>query len=214
LVPPVSADAQARAPVGAVELNIPAQPLADALIAFGAATGLQVFYDGALAVGRRSAPAKGVFTPMQGLQTLLRGTGYAPHATDDSDTITIVMAPSQPAPSASVLLHDYESYLAVLQSRVSDALCRSDESRPSGEQIIVSFWLESSGVVSRAQILGSGGNAARHNDIAASLQGLRIGEPPPADLPQPITMVIFPPASGEPTGCRSGNRHRADNEHE
>ena len=77
--------------------DIPAQPLADALIAFGAATGLQVFYDGALAVGRRSAPAKGLFTPMQGLQTLLRGTGYAPHATDDADTITIVMAPSQPA---------------------------------------------------------------------------------------------------------------------
>ena len=52
--------------------------------AYGAATGLQVFYDGALAVGHRLTTLKGLFTPMTGLQTLLRGTGYVPQATSGS----------------------------------------------------------------------------------------------------------------------------------
>ena len=80
--------------------DIPSQPLADALLAYGTATGLQVFYDGALEVGHRSTTVKGRFTSMTGLQTLLQGTGYVPQATVDSDTITIVMTPQASTLSA------------------------------------------------------------------------------------------------------------------
>lgn len=92
--------AQMRAPTAAVDLDIPSQPLADALLAYGTATGLQVFYDGALEVGHRSTTVKGRFTSMTGLQTLLQGTGYVPQATVDSDTITIVMTPQASTLSA------------------------------------------------------------------------------------------------------------------
>jgi hypothetical protein len=208
----VSAHAQTREPASEVELDIPSQPLADALLAYGTTTGLQVFYDGALAVGHRSATVKGRFTPMTGLQMLLRGTGYVPQTTADPDTITIVMAPQKTMPSASpsaVQLRRYEPYFSLLQARVSEVLCGKDEPGPAGEQLIFSFWLGSSGVISRAQVLGPGGGAARRDAITAAVLGLQIGEPPPG-LPQPVTMVIFPPSAGEPTGCPSAARHRAN----
>jgi hypothetical protein len=204
--------AQTPAPTAEVELDIPSQPLADALLAYGATTGLQVFYDGALAVGRRSATVKGRFTPMAGLQTLLRGTDYVPQATTDSDTITIVMAPQKTTPSASpsaAQLRRYEPYFSLLQARVSEALCGRDDPGPDGEQLIFSFWLGSSGVISHARVLGPGGGSARRDAITAAVLGLQIGEPPPG-LPQPVTMVIFPPSAGEPAGCPSTQSHRAD----
>jgi hypothetical protein len=210
VVYPVSA--QTREPTTEVELDIPSQPLADALLAYGTTTGLQVFYDGALAVGHRSATVKGRFTPMTGLQTLLRGTGYVPEATADSDTITIVTAPQKTTPSASpsaAQLRRYEPYFSLLQARVSEVLCGRDEPGSDGEQLIFSFWLGSSGVISHAQVLGSGGGSARRDAISAAVLGLQIGEPPPG-LPQPVTMVIFPPSAGEPAGCPSTQSHRAD----
>jgi hypothetical protein len=205
--------AQTREPTTEVELDIPSQPLADALLAYGTATGLQVFYDGALAVGHRSTTVKGRFTSMTGLQTLLRGTGYVPQTTADSDTITIVMAPQTTTPSASpsaAQMRRYEPYFAVLQARVSEVLCGGGESGPDGEQLIFSFWLGSSGVISHARVLGPGGGSARRDAITAAVLGLQIGEPPPPGLPQPVTMVIFPPSAGEPAGCPSTSSRRAD----
>jgi hypothetical protein len=212
MVSPVSAPAQTRAPTAAVDLDIPSQPLADALLAYGTATGLQVFYDGALAVGHRSTTVKGRFTSMAGLQTLLQGTGYVPQATVDSDTITIVMTPQATPRSASpsaAQLRRYEPYFALLQARISEVLCGGDEAGRDGEQLIFSLWLGASGVISQARVLGPDGAAARHNAVAAAVLGLKVAEPPPG-LPQPVTMVIFPPSAGEATGCPSAVRRRAD----
>jgi hypothetical protein len=54
--------------------DIPSQPLAAALRAYGKASGLEVFYDGSLSVGRRSSAVMGTYTPLIGLRVLLRGT--------------------------------------------------------------------------------------------------------------------------------------------
>jgi hypothetical protein len=53
------------------QLDIPSQPLAGALRAYGEVTGLEVFYDGSLAVGRNSRPVKGTFTSMRGLEVVV-----------------------------------------------------------------------------------------------------------------------------------------------
>jgi hypothetical protein len=204
--------AQTRAPTTVVDLDIPSQSLADALLAYGTATGLQVFYDRALAVGHRSTTVKGRFTSMTGLQTLLQGTGYVSQATADSDTITIVMTPQATTPSASLSaaqLRRYEPYFALLQARVSEVLCGGDKAGPDGEQLIFSLWLGASGVISHARVLGPDSAVARRNAVAAAVVGLQVAEPPPG-LPQPVTMVIFPPSAGEPMGCPSSVRRRAD----
>lgn len=55
--------------------DIPAQPLAAALIAFGEQSGLQVTVDSALVAGLRAPAVVGRFTPAEALRRLLAGTG-------------------------------------------------------------------------------------------------------------------------------------------
>lgn len=189
-----------------VQLDIPAQPLADALVAFSAATGLQVFYDGALALGRRSSAVSGTLMPDEGLRRLLAGTGYAAVATADPETITIAAAlvPARPTASASSAhLRKYAPYFGSIQTRVGEVLC-ANATVQSGE-IIVSFRLAASGVVSSAELLAG---PERSRALVHELQGLSIGEPLPAGLPQPITMAIFPPAPGETSDCAASSRAR------
>jgi hypothetical protein len=72
-VPAASSNAFAQPAKSAPEfqLDIPSQPLACALRAYGEVTGLEVFYDGSLAVGRNSVPLKGTFTSMRGLEVVV-----------------------------------------------------------------------------------------------------------------------------------------------
>ena len=56
-------------------VDIPAQPLAEALAELGRETGLQVGADAALVAGRRSAAVSGMMTPEAALAALLQGTG-------------------------------------------------------------------------------------------------------------------------------------------
>jgi len=135
--------------------DIPAQPLADALVAYGAATGIELFYDGALAMGRRSTAVTGVHQSMVALQILLRGTGHVPRATDHAGTVTIVRAPPETAASQTVALGRYEPFFAALQAKVSEVLCKSDEAKPGDEQILLSFWFDPAGMVSHVQVLDS-----------------------------------------------------------
>lgn len=205
----IAGASQIAASSSEIRFDIPSQPLADALIVFGNAAGLEVFYDGSLAIGRRSVELRGTFTPMQGLQVLLRGTGYVPKTTEHPGTVTIVSVPRAAPPVAA--LSRYEPYFAVLQTRFSEALCESDEDMPGDEQIIFKVWLDPSGLVSRAEVLGSAGSSARRLAIASGMQGLRIGKAPPSGLPQPVTMVIYPPSVGEATGCPATSGRHAGN---
>ncbi|WP_412066290.1 TonB-dependent siderophore receptor [Rhizobium sp. SYY.PMSO] len=58
-------------------LNIPAQSLNSAILAFADKAGVQVFYDTARVQGLRSGGARGQFTPEQGLARILTGTGMS-----------------------------------------------------------------------------------------------------------------------------------------
>src|ERR1700761_5259610 len=72
-----------------IELDVPAQPLDQALKAFGAATGSQVFYETGLTVGRMSKKVQGVYEREAALQVLLRESELAAR-TIAADTFTIV----------------------------------------------------------------------------------------------------------------------------
>lgn len=66
----VLAQAQER-----VVFDIPAQPLAQALIEFGRQTGLQASVDSGLAAGKTASPVQGEMAWNEALQTMLSGTG-------------------------------------------------------------------------------------------------------------------------------------------
>ncbi|MCA6108464.1 STN domain-containing protein [Bradyrhizobium cenepequi] len=194
-----------------VQFDIPAQPLAEALVAYGAATGLEVFYDGSLALGQRSTGIKGAFAPIDALEALLRGTGYGPKTSQYGDAISIIKTPRALAVSQTAALGRFEPYLAIIQARVTEALCKADDAKPDDGEIMISFWLDPSGRVLRAQLWSPGLSANRQRVLLPGLQGLEVGHAVPAGLPQPLAMVIFPPSSREQAGCRPTSRRQATN---
>jgi hypothetical protein len=197
--------AQFSRPDTRIDFKIPAQPLARALVAYGAATGLEVFYNAALAESRRSAEVTGSLTATVALQTLLRGTGYVARTTGPG-SFTIVRAPPEEAVVDATLEAErrlYEPYFATIQAQISDVLCRSGGSALERSEILVRFWIAPSGVVARAEAVGDDGELADDQTFAIVIRGVAVGAPP-AGMPQPVDMVIFPPF-GAPKGCRPAN---------
>jgi hypothetical protein len=192
---------------GEVHFDIPSQPLAVALQAYGKATGLDIFYDGALSIGRRSTALNGTYKPLLGLTVLLRDTGYVMRETDIANTISIVAAPSAVVGDK---FERYQPYFAILQTRLSAALC-GDASGPGADEITLRFWLNSSGVISNAELLHSNGSEDWRRRIVAKMQGLWIGKSPPGGLPEPLTMVIYSPSVADATSCLPSDGRHAGN---
>ncbi len=90
-----------------ISFNIPAQPLADALLEFSQGSGVKVFFSADLA---RNIPTNGLnghYTPEQGLQKLLSGTQLVAQSTG-TGTITLAKAeiearPTLPADSPATI---------------------------------------------------------------------------------------------------------------
>jgi hypothetical protein len=210
IIGPASGLAQSSQPEAKVDFNIPAQPLAHALVAYGAATGLEVFYNAALAEWRHSSEVAGSLTPMVGLQTLLRGTGYVVRTTGPG-AFTIEPMPREAALAASAAdaaRRSYEPYFATIQTQISNGLCRSAGTALERAEILLQLWLAPSGVIARAEVVGDDGNPADDQTLAVAMRGVAVGVPP-VGMPQPVNMVIFPPSKTS-KGCPPvGGQRRA-----
>jgi len=79
---------RAQSAVSTVDVDIPAQPLADALVAFSRQTRIEFFISSDLAAGKRSGPVSGAMTPQTALQRMLAGTGMTYRFTN-ANTVTI-----------------------------------------------------------------------------------------------------------------------------
>ncbi len=183
----------------AIAFNIPSQPLFDALMAFGAKTNLEIFFDGALTTGRRSRALQGVYQPLEGLRLLLRGTGYVPSGSQQDGGFSIA-----PVTATAVGgIARFDAYFARLQDAFAGSLCgvRSPAAAPG--RIVANIWIASSGAISRADVFGLSQYPDSRDRISATLRGMRIDEPP-AGLPQPVTMAIFPPKAGDKDGDIAG----------
>src|SRR5262249_29847735 len=169
--------------------------LSRALIAYGAATGLEIFYDTALVDKQRTVDLVGRLAPSDALRILLRGTGYAAKATMPG-AFTIVPAPrSAPlsAVAAASVRRHLEPYFAAIQAQIDDALCRNDAILSNPRKFLFQFWLAPSGVVEQAEVIDEAGERADDQTLAAAIRGLALAAPP-AGMPQPVSMVIFPPS--------------------
>ena len=173
-----------------VVFDIPSQPLATALSAYGAIAGVQVLYETDLAVDRRSAALKGSFTQEAALQALLAGTGLVGRRTD-VDAITIAPESREQSGSAAHIAPDGR-FLGALQAGILGALCGNTDTRPGGYRMALQLWITSAGILQRASLLGSTGNAHRDEALIARLQNVRIAVSPPAGMTQPITLAIVP----------------------
>lgn len=189
--------------------DLPAQQLASALEAFSAVTGVVVLYNGNLAVGRTSTEVKGELSSVEALQHLLKGSGLVARYTSDDAIVVIPVAPDPaaarpPAAIAKAALvnrsREEQGYLSLLQAAVGRALCSSARTQPGDYRLAMKFWINAAGEITRPVLLGSTNDSDRDAAILAVLVKASIGEPPPAELAQPVTFVMLPRSSGV-VGC-------------
>ncbi|MDC7787010.1 TonB family protein [Rhodoplanes sp. TEM] len=200
LTPAVASDAGSR--IGPeLSFDIPAQDLDRALDAFGAATGVQILYETALVANRRSGAVAGVLDRDAALRRLLAGSGLVPRVIA---TGTIAIAPSREAVTDPGLLRAKQAahvYYGHAQSGLVAALCRDAATRQPGYRVVLQYWLDPAGRIVRLRVIGSSGDDARDRAVARVVTAARF-DPPPAGMPQPVTVAVEPGRGGA-AGCRS-----------
>lgn len=176
--------------------EIPPQPLARALEAYSAVTGLDVFYNAALAERRNSAAVTGTLTPRQAIEIILAGSGYVPRVTSPGALTIVAPDPTPTAHAASD--QRYEAYFSFMQERINDVLCTLPDGAAGSKDIVLRLWLASSGDVLRAAVLGEGDESLA--PFATAIASAKFA-PPPAEMPQPVTLVVFPASSLRDQPC-------------
>jgi len=83
-------------------------------------------------------------------------------------------------------------YAGQVQSRIEQALRDNSHTRSASiPGLRVRIWADNTGRVTRAQLIGSTGNAAIDSAITNEvLTGLQLQEPPPSDMPMPIVLRV------------------------
>ncbi len=195
---------------GLLRFDIPRQSLASALDSYSAATGIVGLYRGQLAVGRISKPVAGHYTPETALRLLLRETGLAAqYASADAFTLLPSGDIARSSGSATVIARAaiaqqdaiQRDYSALLQERITAALCANGATRPADYRIALSFRVGTTGEIEQFDLLGSSGDSSRDEAIARTLRTLGIGRPAPSHMSQPFTMVVLPASSGGAVNC-------------
>lgn len=175
-------------------LDIPSQPLEDALYAFGAATGMEIIVDGSAVTGRRSSEVKGTLSAKEALRILLTGTGLDAHPIG-ARAITLSLGKRQPSNTAM-----FRNYSAILQNAALRQLCADEEIHFGTYRLAMQLWLDQTGSVERVELLSSTGDRARDLRISKLLKGIS-GAKPPEMMPQPVVLVILPRSVSDSGDC-------------
>lgn len=199
----------AQARVEAVrEFDIPSQPLADALQAFGETTGLAVLIDSRLLVGLESSPVAGRYRQREALQLMLAGTGLAPRYVEEGAfTLVPTDAVSPGAATAHAALASTAGSAAararsarVIQRSLEQALCASTLARPGRYRAGVRFWLDQGDRIRQPELFESSGDARRDAEIVRRLAGLPL-RGLPSGVPQPVVLLLLPESDTSTPPC-------------
>jgi hypothetical protein len=192
--------------------DIPAQPLPNALHAYGRKVGVQVLYDSRSAAGHQSVAIQGGFAPDEALRRLLGNTDLEiRHARADAITLvapTLVepdVPPVDPLSDADLSLGElrvrdaaaqtndlerFADYSEIVRSEIQRALLRNPRSATGNYRATLDLWIDSTRTIRKAALASPTGDDARDIAITATLQGLTISRPTPVDAPQPIRAVV------------------------
>ncbi|WP_235944051.1 secretin and TonB N-terminal domain-containing protein [Variovorax boronicumulans] len=184
----------------ALHFDLPAQPLARSLAVFGHLTGHSVLVTSRLTDGREASPVQGDFAPRDALQRMLVGTGLVARYTGASaftlvPTQPAIAVPDERAPAGAPTAGNVpalQAYAAVLQGAVTRVLCIAQPDAFGRYRLAVQLWIDPAGAVTEARLLEGSGVPARDATVLASLRTLGLDTPPPAALPQPVTLLLTP----------------------
>ncbi len=192
------------------QFDIPSQPLSNALQAYGEATGVQVLYESSSAIGRRSAPVQGSFTPDAALGLLLAGTDIkVRYIRPNAITLTLPSAdgdlpPVHPFAAVDLSLDPLRvqastedgdqarlrDYSEIVQGDIESALRRNAKTRSGSYRFGINLWVDQSRTVQRTQLFQSTGDRDRDAAVSATLQGLVISRQAPTNAPLPVRVVV------------------------
>lgn len=191
--------------VDRVDLDIAPQELTTALERFSRATGMAVLVDHGLSSRRQTLGVQGRFTPSEGLNVLLRGTGLAAHyARLDAFTLQPVRVREVPLPPGAAPGLSDGNYAAAIQAVIHRNLCASPLTRPGTFRALLQVWIGRDGVVQHSRLVSSTGDLMRDKALVNSMQNLRIDRPAPTSLRQPVTLLLLPDSSGKRMECTTG----------
>jgi hypothetical protein len=197
-----------------IAFDIPPQSLLSALRAYSEVTGQAVLVDDTLAAGRTSSGVRGNYGKTEALRALLAGTGLvASYSSDQAFTLKL----AEPGDAVGRAAHErvqgvgvggnetvIEHYAAKIQQPIEAALCQSDETRPGAYRLALQMWIDDAGRVERTRLLTAMDDARREAQVRRVLNGLAL-EPPPAGMPQPVTLLLLPKRHADPSVCAAAS---------
>jgi hypothetical protein len=202
-------------PAASIRFELPSQPLANALLAYGSMTSMLVGVKGSLLDGYMSAALHGDYSPREALQLLLAGTGLEAIFPNVDEAIIVPLPPGQqagpPAAASSATDDaaidgtqdgsDYRAYASMIQMRLTEALCKSPLTRPGSYRLVTQLRIDGTGSVVASRLVSSTGLPARDAAIERAVRTLMFDAPPPAGLTQPVTILVRPQRDGVRTDC-------------
>lgn len=82
-------------------------------------------------------------------------------------------------------------YAGLLKDQILNQLGAQADVRSTTYSVVVSVWITDDGTIQRVRIAQSSGDEQRDHSIEEALTRLgRLSQPPPADMPEPITLRI------------------------
>lgn len=189
--------------------DIPSQPLEAALDQFAVVSGRSALYSSAMVAGRMSAALRGRHTPERALRRMLAGTGLAVEHAVSGRVEAFVIKRADAASSGEgdadegALRTRLAAFDRQLQAQVWSALCRRPLTAASNYQSVLRFEVTQSGRLARGRLIGSTGDPRRDAALLDALGSVRMGSAPPAELAQPVTLLILPGRSDRPA-CPAG----------
>lgn len=206
---PVHAGGQEEA---VVRFDLPPQPLAVSLAAFGRITGHSVLVTSSLMAHREAAGLHGDYAPRDALDRLLVGTDLAARYISGNAFTLVplhVDAPASPAAqeNAPAGMDRREAdvtqlaYAVVLQRAITRVLCIAQPDTFGRYRLAVQLWVDSEGLVSAARLLEGSGVRERDAAVVERLRSLDLETTPPSGLAQPLTILLTPRANPQ-RDCR------------
>jgi hypothetical protein len=174
-----------------VTFDIGAQPLSKALTEFSAATGIEIVVDARETIGRQSLGVRGTMKPHEALVAILAGSGLAPQDLT-SGTAYLVPVMAAPATSRPFLPAEEPAFYAVVQRALMRVLCQDEATRPGRYRLALKVWIDASGTAVRAKRLDTTGNPRLDSALDAVIRRVDLGRAAPADLAQPLAVLILP----------------------
>jgi hypothetical protein len=197
-----------------ITFEIPPQPLLTALRAYSELTGQAVLVDNTLAAGRQSPGVSGSFDKVEALNRLLAGTGLiASYSSDQAFTLKL----AEPGESGGTVVRERsevtagggieavtQRYAGKIQRPIEVALCQSALTRPGTYRLALQIWIAPSGKVAQINVLTPMENGQRNDEVRQTLNKLLL-DPPPADMPQPITLLLLPGRQISASACANAS---------